>query len=74
MSRPEDQVSINIFEQINSICKEFRRAWRTGESPGWKIGCHALMSQPIDSVSPICFKRKSDFDRRTPSGRLPTTI
>ena len=34
MSRNEkDQVSINIFEQIDTICGEFRTKWKTGTKP-----------------------------------------
>lgn len=31
--RQADQVSINIFEVIDSICADFRRCWRNGERP-----------------------------------------
>ena len=34
MSRNDkDQVSINIFEQIDSICAEFRQQWKSGAKP-----------------------------------------
>ena len=33
MSNRRDQVSINIFDQIDSICADFRRQWKAGERP-----------------------------------------
>lgn len=32
-NRRADQVSINIFDQIDSICADFRRQWKAGKRP-----------------------------------------
>ena len=33
MNRREEQVSLNIFDLIDSICREFRAEWKEGNRP-----------------------------------------
>lgn len=33
MNRRDDHVSLNIFDQIDSICREYRSAWKQGKRP-----------------------------------------
>jgi serine/threonine protein kinase len=33
MKRPSDHVSLNIFDQIDSICREYRALWKQGKRP-----------------------------------------
>ena len=33
MSDPQGQASVNVFEQIDAVCKDFRRQWKKGPPP-----------------------------------------
>jgi serine/threonine protein kinase/tetratricopeptide (TPR) repeat protein len=33
MNRPSDRASLNIFDQIDSICREYRALWKQGNRP-----------------------------------------
>nr|MCU0707693.1 protein kinase [Pirellula sp.] len=33
MNRPSDRASLNIFDQIDSICREYRALWKQGKRP-----------------------------------------
>ena len=50
--RQADQVSINIFDQIDSICVEFRRQWKLGKRP--KI--ESFLGQAPDDARETLFR------------------
>ena len=71
MSRSGDQVSINVFEIIDEICREFRKAWKSSQV----TDIAKYVERVNESAQPILFRNllNTELKLRFRKGESPTS-